>query len=291
MDHTPSAASIYLVGLARRIAATYAALPAARGVLLVGSAALGLSDDLSDLDMSVYYDTLPADEALAAAREQVGGGSVLWQMGERQEGGLAAAYAIDGVECQIGHITVEAWQRDMATVLQQHDVTTPLHKALEGLLYGTPLYGEQLIGSWQAQAARFPDGLAEAMVSHYLSFFPLWYLRERFTSRDATLWYYSSLVETGQHILGVLAGLNRHYYSTFQFKRMRHFVADLRLVPPDLADRIDGLFIADRATAIDQLEALVTETVVLVESHMPQVDTSKVRRRLGQRQQRWKPAT
>jgi hypothetical protein len=287
MDHPLSDASVYLVGLARRIGATYGALPDARGVLLVGSAALGVSDRFSDLDMSVYYEALPSDEALAAARAQNGGGEIVWQMGERAEGGFAQAYVVNGIECQIGHITVEAWERDIATVVEGHDVTTPLHKAMEGLLYGLPLYGEGLIGGWKERVARFPQGLAEAMVRHYLSFFPIWYLRERFESRDATLWYYGILVEAGQHLLGVLAGLNRRYYSTFQFKRMRRFVEELPLAPHDLASRLDAVFTLPREQAIDGIEALVAETVALVEQEMPQVDTSKVRRRLGQRQGRW----
>ncbi|WP_243147284.1 hypothetical protein [Scytonema sp. UIC 10036] len=43
-----------------------------------------------------------------------------------------------------------------------------------------------------------------------------------------------------------------------------------------------------KPVVINELEALVRETVELVEIHMPQVDTSSARRKLGWRQEPWK---
>jgi predicted nucleotidyltransferase len=60
----------YLTDMARRNARAYAALPEARAVLVAGSVAAGQSDFYSDIDLMVYYDALPSEEALAAAREQ-----------------------------------------------------------------------------------------------------------------------------------------------------------------------------------------------------------------------------
>jgi hypothetical protein len=40
---------------------------------------------------------------------------------------------------------------------------------------------------------------------------------------------------------------------------------------------------------IDQLKELITETVELVELHMPAINTEKVRQQLVKRQQEWKP--
>ena len=285
----PTPASVYLSQLARRIAVPYRALPQARAILLTGSTAEGLSDYFSDIDMTVYYDALPTEDELAAARQRNGGSERVWQMGDRDEGSLAEAYLVHGVECQIGHATVAAWERDIGVVLEQLDVASPLQKALDGTLYGIALHGEPLIKAWQSRIAAYPDALAEAMVKHHLAFFPIWYLRERFETRDATLWRYQSFLEIAYNILGVLAGLNRRYYSTFQFKRMRRFIEHLAIAPPALAERIEQAFVADIDTPINTLEALVGETVALVEQHMPQIDTQRVRKRLGQRQQPWRP--
>jgi hypothetical protein len=87
----------------------------------------------------------------------------------------------------------------------------------------------------------------------------------------------------------VLAGLNRLYYSPFQFKRLRRFTARMAIAPVDLADRCDALLRAETSAAVAQVEGLVQETVFLVQAHMPQVDTSTVQQRLGWRQRAWMP--
>jgi hypothetical protein len=193
------------------------------------------------------------------------------------------------VECQLHHTTIAERERQMATVLEGYSTTSLVQKAIGGLLDGAMLHGEDLIATWRRRAAAFPDGLAEAMVQHYLRFFPLWQVQERLATRDATLWYHQELVASAQNILGVLAGLNRLYYVPFQFKRQRAFIGKMRLAPERLAARLDDLFVLDRATAAVELERLVTETIVLVEAHWPGVDTASVRRLLGARQQPWSP--
>ncbi len=280
-------ASSHLLVLARRIAAAYLTHAQPQAILLTGSAAENQSDCYSDIDTILYYDELPSEEALHAARQPNTGSDRLWVIGDRGEGAIVESYLVDGVECQFAHTTIAAWEKDIAAVLDKLEVATPNQKALSGLLHGIPLHGEALIRQWQARAADYSDALAQAMVEKYLAFSPIWYTRQRFITRDATLWLYQTLVESAQNILGVLAGLNRLYYSTFQFKRMRLFVDQMSIKPDDLADRLDSLFRLDAEPAINQLESLVADTVALVEKHKPQVDTSKVRQRLGQRQQPW----
>jgi hypothetical protein len=92
-----------------------------------------------------------------------------------------------------------------------------------------------------------------------------------------------------ENILGVLAGLNRAYYTPVQLKRTHQFVDRLRLAPPNLGRRLDDLLAADPVAAGEALEELVADTVDLVEQHMPGVDSSAVRGQLGARQRPWAP--
>lgn len=282
-----SEASRSLLALASHISQAYAAHPNTRAIIVTGSAAEGVSDFYSDLDMILYYDALPSEEALLAASQR-NEGQDRRLFGQDDDGERLEFYQVDGVECQFAHTTIAAWERGMATVMQQLDVTTPIQKALAGILKAQPLYGEPLVRQWQAQLADYPDALARAMVEHYLAVFPLWGLQEYLASRDATIWVYEMLVETANHLLGVLAGLNRQYYSSFQLKRLHRFVAQLDITPPQFADRLEALFHTDLTSSAAQTEKLVDETVALVEEHMPQVDTSRNRSRLGWRYLAWK---
>lgn len=281
--------SMYLLGMARRFGSAFAALPGARAAMVTGSVALGESDRFSDIDMTVYYDTLPPDDALDAIRTSHRGSERLWVLGDRSEGGFIESYIVHGVHLQIVHITLDAWEQQMAVVLDECNPSTPLHKAMSGTLNCIPLYGEELIAQWKERIGRYPDGLARALVEKHLTFFPVWFLGRYLEPRDAVLWTYQSLVEAAQNILGVLAGLNRLYYATFQFKRMRKFIAAMQYAPPRLAERIEQLFAGDIPAAAIVLEGLVRDTVELVQQHMPGVDTAKAGQRLGKRQEKWTP--
>lgn len=284
----PTEASVRLMHLARTLADRYAALPHVAATMVTGSVADGLSDFFSDVDMAVYAHALPSEDDLAAVRHEVSGSSERrWLLGDRADGVLIEAFAVGGVECQVIHATPSAIDAQLDAVLIAHEVATPTHKAMSGLLKCRAFHGEEVIGAWKARLAAFPEELAVKTVRHHLKFFPLWGLTHQFTERDATLFYHQTLVEAAQNVLGVLAGLNRVYYSTFQFKRAGKFVAGLRLAPPRLYERLEFLFAADVATASEELERLVRETIELVEAHMPSVDTGAAKRRLGWRQAPW----
>lgn len=283
-------ASNYLVSLARRLAAGYASLPGLRAFMVTGSAAEGKSDFYSDLDMTAYYHALPSEDDLTRVREQLGGSARIWVIGDRAEGGFAEAFMLDGIECQIGHITIATWESEIAEVLDKPNADTPLHKAMEGTLKCIALHGEPLIETWKARIAAYSDGLAKAMVEQHLHFPAVWLLHDRLQTRDGTIWHYQAMVELSHNLLAVMAGLNRKYFTTFQFKRMRAFCAELTIAPPDLAQRIELLFESDRKMAGKEAERLVSETLALVQEHMPEVDTSAAGKRIGQRAQSWLPA-
>jgi hypothetical protein len=280
--------SAYLLFLAHQLVPPYTCLPICRAAMVTGSAAKGLSDHYSDLDLTIYYaDELPSEEALTTIRQQHGVAERKWLLGDRAENSFAEAYDFQGIEVQIGHTTLAAWEEAMDTVLVELDCKSPLQKALEGTLACRALYGEAYIDHWKSKIAAYPPALATAMVEQHLIFFAIWGLEPHFRTRDATIWYHQALVENTQNMVGVLAGLNRLYFTTFQFKRMQRFLDQMTIAPLHLAARIEQLFQPDRQAALTELEALVAETIALVETYMPTIDTTKAKRRLGWRQQPW----
>jgi hypothetical protein len=276
--------------LAQQIAAAYLAHTAPRAILLTGSAAEGLSDDFSDLDLIIYYDELPAADALSAARTALAARDNRVLTSDENASSLEE-FLLHGVTCQVAHLTITIWERDLATVLDQFEPATTIEKAISGLLHGRALHGDDLIAQWQSRAADYPDALAHASVTHHLHFFPLWLIGERWQTRDATIFFYQTLVETSLNLLAVLAGLNRRYFSSFQFKRLHRFAADLPLAPADLANRLDVLYTLDPVAAGLAMERLVEEMLTLVEAHMPDIDTTPAHRHLGRRPQPWRPTS
>ena len=286
-SHPVTEASLYLRALAGRIAAIYAAHTPARAAVLVGSASTGGSDEYSDIDMGPLYDTLPSDTQLDAARDQV-----IRDLGAvrlpRTNGDW---YLVDGIYCQVALATLDAVDRHLDRALSP-DFQEGDQKALSGWLHAIALFGEDIVEARRRRVAVYPEELAGATVRRYLHFQPLWLMPGYHAARDAALWFHHAAAENCLHVLGVLAGINCVYYSTFQFKRMQAFIDTLSLKPPDLAGRIERLLadvIADPPAAARELEALVAETVALVERHMPEIDVTDAKRYLGERQQPWQP--
>jgi hypothetical protein len=237
-------------------------------VLLTGSAAIGESDYSSDLDLVLYYQQLPTEAALAECREELGGTEYI-ELG-RAEGEFAEQFKVEGIDCQLSHNTVAAWERDMSAVLEHREVDTPIQKALGGLLQGIVLHDpDALLAGWRARASEYPETLRLAMVEANLAIPATWYISDRLKPRDARLWLREELINDAYQVLGVLAGLNRLYFSRFQFKRLHHFVAALAIAPDDLAVRIDLIADAEADVAVATLEELVTEVRELVRVHLP----------------------
>ena len=285
MSATRTAESDRLTKLAELIAAELDPLTHPRAVMLIGSAAEGISDGYSDLDLAVYHDALPSDEVLATVRDRLGGKSYAL-LGPRTEHGVMESFTLQGVECQLAHTTVAAFQDQIDEVLVRHTPGTVTQKILEGLVHGRAIRGENLITGWKSRAS-YPPEFRQATVEHFLRIRPIWFVAARMEGRDAAIFLSQMRIDAVLNILGILAGLNSRYFSTFQFKRMCRFAEGLEIKPHNLAARLDEVFALDPTVSAGLIEGLAKETYDLVASHMPDVDLSVVPYPPGTRQQRW----
>ena len=97
--------------------------------------------------------------------------------------------------------------------------------------------------------------------------------------RDAGLWCREIQVDACHHLLLVLRGLNRRYFTRSQVKRMQRLASKLAIAPPRLAEYIEALVNAPAVEAFAALHALKAEVHALVEEHLPDLDLSAARTR------------
>jgi hypothetical protein len=259
--------SVVLRSLGERLATALDETVAPAAVLLTGSAATGLADRYSDVDLIVYHDVLPADGRIAAFRAVLGD-PAFRVLAPRTDDDLLEALELDGVECQVAHTTVAAARREIDGVIVDLDVRSPLQKAIQGLGTGIPLRGAEVIDDLRARCV-YTDDVQRAMVLAHARFTPLWYHEPRLETRDASVWIREVLVQTAQDVLGVLAGLNRVWYSSFQLKHTGALCASFALAPDDLSARVDALVLAPLAEAVEVAEALVADVLALVDRSLP----------------------
>jgi hypothetical protein len=267
--------------IAQRVADAHEPLlPDAITAMVFGSTAEdGLADTRSDIDMSIVFEQLPAEAELAAACCSAGGGAWKWQSGRLHEVGLAVSFDLDGIEVQVVYTDPRILQSDLDELLVEHKPDTLNHKIAEGLLKAQPLIGAERLQAWRAKVAAFPPELGDAMMRHYLSEPTQWKWFGLLLHRDAQLWSRELLIQACYRMFGVLAGLNRRYFTTFQFKRAHRFAAQLAIAPPNLADRIEALLVAPLAEAFTLLYALDGEVLALLAAHAPQIDLSAAQER------------
>ena len=276
----PHAASALRRGIAQRVADAHEPLlPGAITAMVFGSTGEGLADIRSDIDMSIVFEQLPDEAELAAACRSAGGSAWTWQSGNLHEEGLAVSFPLDGVEVQVVYTDPRILQADLDELLVQHKPDTLNHKVAEGLLKAQPLIAPERVETWRTKVAAFPPALGDAMMRHYLAEPTPWRWFGLMLHRDAQLWSRQLLVEAGYRLFGVLAGLNRCYFTTYQFKRVRRFAAQLAIAPPQLVDRIEALLVAPQPEAFTALYALDGEVLALLAEHAPQIDLSAPRDR------------
>jgi hypothetical protein len=259
-----------------------------RAALLAGSAGRGDADFYSDIDLLLYVDEIPPEAVLSEIRKAVAGTDPI-PKGERTEHSGGVEFDLKGVRTEVTFFTVARVESRLDQWLDKLDeFDSPFQKVLAGLLEGLPLYGEEIIERWQRRLRDYPEPLRRAMVEKHWSFLPLWYYHEAIAARDAELWRLDILLDGAFNLLGVLAGLNRLYFTRFELKRTRALTGKMAQAPPRLAERLESLFRLDPESAAEELERLVSETRVLVESEFPDLELP-LRFPVGARQRPWRP--
>lgn len=262
---------------ARENTAVFQQNPHIKAILVTGSVAKGTADDNSDIDIILYYDELPGEAAFEAYRQAAldsGGG---FYGGNAQDGWALFQY-IGGVRHDFAHTKLSEVEKMVDDFLAEPSLEeNNLFIALDGILTGLPLKGADLTDGWKARLAHYPPQLGDMLVQKYLRFRPLWVLQKMGVDRNEIIFLQEELLNAVQHIFGVLCGLNQMYHPG-KIKGLNHTVAKMKIAPPDLATRLPGLFEVDGQTAVHQLQQLIEETIALVETHLPHIDTAPTRK-------------
>jgi hypothetical protein len=268
-------------GLAERLAKLAVEHTRPRAILLTGSVARGDADEYSDVDLILYYEALPDETGRESIRAGIGGGDR--QVIGAEETGFVEQYLVDATYCQLAHVTIEGWERELGQAVAGEDSELPLGKMVSGLLEGDALHGSELIDAWRARAVH-SDALARTLVERHWTFFPLWFFERSFPPRDAPIFTREELVRAAYALLEVLAAVNGVWFSRFQLKRTREVTEKLTIVPERLYERLLVLVSGELDAAVLELESLVGETQAIVAEHVPDAEIA-LRVPIGARQE------
>lgn len=281
--------SAWRISLAHKIAPAFTANPAVEACFVFGSAALGISDQYSDLELAFVWSQLPSAEELRTTAQNVGvEGWEIEPYGEAKQRWLEQFY-LYGMKVEAGHWTREMIDNIVIDVVERYDVSQ------YGLVFekqaiafhlqrAVVLQGENIIRQWQTQLSPYPEELAVAMVQKHLNFRPF-DGQHILTERLEIPMLYENKCAIVRRLLNILFGLNRIYHPGFKWTR--YWAEEMSIKPSSFFNRLERVFQADAVSGIHELRQLVEEVFDLVERTLPQVDLKQQRETFDRLNPRW----
>ncbi|MEM8533002.1 MAG: hypothetical protein AAGF95_19295 [Chloroflexota bacterium] len=268
-----------LLTLAQRVATEHLQDSNLEAILLTGSVIYGQVDQVSDIDMTLYYADLPSPATFEAIQQKAldSGGGIY---GYDPQEGLACYRFVEGVKVDTGHQTTASLNEMLQRFVAEPDLDNDIHHIImSGVQRGMALHGDAIIQGWQNQLAEIAPDFFRQLVETNLRFAPRAVLQEMGVDRR-DYWLVNELVlEAQQRILKVLCGLNRRI-PPGKIKGMDVVLATCAIAPSNVVERLREVWVLPPDEAVAVLIELELELLDLVEMHLPQIDTQSVRGRL-----------
>lgn len=275
--HTTSISKAGLA-LAGRVAAAYRPYKAVRLVMAGGSVSRGCADEYSDLEVGVFWAKAPDEETRRAAITTLGaeilafdrdGASGREHVQIRRVGEYTGTSMVSCI-----HTLVADAEETLRAVVD--DLDTDLEKQVFccAVQRGVALHGADLLRSWQERINAYPENLAIKTIQQNLWFGPF-YCPQAYIARGDFVVLYQHYLWAAHCLLRILAALNRLYCPSEEHKWAPHFIAEMEHAPADLAARLQRVFAVPLDESWPLLKTLLSETVDLVETHLPAVNSKK----------------
>lgn len=268
--------SKYLVSLAKKVSDSYKSNTNFAAAMITGSAAKGISDTYSDIDISLFYKTpLTKKYFEEVKRNAINSGGGFYH-GDHKNG-FAVYHIIEGVKVDTGHTTIAEHEKMIKNFLK--DPTLDLNHQIiaSGTLFAIPLHGEKYINKWKKWYSDYPKELEDLMIKEHLRFHSKWVLEKMGLERNESIFVNETILKSLENCVKVLCGLNNEYHPG-KLKGVTYTINNLKHQPKNLKYCIQNIFKIPQDKAVKEINILVSETLKLVKKLRPYIDTTKADR-------------
>jgi hypothetical protein len=245
-----------------------------KAIVIAGSVARDYADEYSDIEMPIFWETLPDDATRQAVVSALNGKFLYAYDGPAHEDQLL----IDGVQVDLWDISTTHEEQVLVDVLHKHQFDLGTLNALDTTRSCIPLFGHEIVQKWKLRVQEYPDELAKKIIQEYLATFSIGELFVAAQRNNPTA-FYSRLSVLQQNAFLVLLALNRRYFPTFKW--LYHTLESLAVKPDSIDYRFRNAYEVPYTEAVEDMKLILEEIVHLVERQFPQIDTALVHRRLS----------
>lgn len=265
-------ASQWRLDIARRIAPIIARNPDVRAVMVGGSTSRDRADSYSDIEIGVFWSCPPRDEERLAPIEPAGG--VFWELDPYNPDAehWMDEWGLNNLKIDMRNMTLDGVERLLHATLDEYDTALFRQHTLSAIQHGLPLYGDEIIRSWQERLAHYPIGLSEAMVQRYIReelHEWCWWVDQLLSRKDIPL-VYKSFGDAIFQVINILMGLNRIYHPGFKW--LHHSLAEMAIQPDRLGERINAVYAHAPHDSKLIIRAFVLETYDLAAQILPSLN-------------------
>ncbi len=247
-----------------------------KAVVVTGSIAKGYGDENSDIDVLIAVnENLSKAQFDKIVEDAKKSGGDLYH-GTPEEG-FAVYYYINGIKIDFGIAHYTETETLISEMLEKPEVDLVKHLMISGLIDGYILMGNDWIEPILEKAEKdFPKELQVMVVNHFKKFHPEWAIRTMAVEREDDLFYYESLVEITENIIGILCGLNKKYHPG-KLKGIEYSVDKMEIKPENFIKRYKSIFSMKKTESVIEIHKLVRETFDLIDIYLPDVSTVRSR--------------
>ncbi len=262
------------IDFAQQLAQRLVTFEGIKAIVVAGSVARDYADEYSDLELPIFWETLPDDATRHAVVTALHGEFLYAYNGPACEDQLL----IGGLQVDLWHVATSHQEATLEAVLHAHRYDLGSLNALDTIRFCIPLYGEEIVQSWKRRAQEYPDELAEKIIREHIASFSTGELFIQARRENPTA-FYAQLSFLQQEIFLVLLALNQRYFPTFKW--LYRVLESLQVKPEAVSRRFRQAYQASYAEAIADTKLLLEETLHFVEKQFPQVDVAPIYRRLA----------
>ncbi|GAA0458321.1 DUF4037 domain-containing protein [Alkalibacillus silvisoli] len=260
--------------LASEIANIYQQNPKVEAVLLGGSVSRNWQDEHSDIELFILWKGAPTDEERKAAIVKLNGNIIDFHPYEDEE--WSETYITQGVKLEISNFLTETINRVISDVIISYDTDLDKQCIVAAVYNGVALSGDSVINIMKEKVSKYPYELSVAMVKENIYLGNRWNNREALLERKDWLMLYKVMVSVQTNLMGILFGLNRQFVHHPAFKWQKHTLSSMEIIPENVSNRLESIFLNDPKVSIRELEVIIKEMYELIQCEYPQIDLSLV---------------